>query len=245
MRRVYRHSNYWQPAEPYQLHSLKPYPRPSSSGFGYLLVASLSVFYIALIAYGSNLLTGIPFFICLIFAGILFAMKMYFLRRQPPLELSVNTGWDKVVGYLVTLIVSIVLAAYGLYGLSSQIRGSSDTQSKIMNPEQSHNSPIAKAFSNNLSVGGRKNDYITQKAWTSESELIRYNSVIELNNDPAQVVNENAAGASITDSSLKKFTKDTLSQSSYAMGCWILSAIIEALILILVIYLRPKYSYWE
>lgn len=313
MKRAHRELPYFQPMEPYHRQTMRPYPRHSGSGFGYLLVVLLSVFYIAIIANGMRLLSGTPFFVCLMFAGILFAMKMYFLRRQPPHELSVNSGWDKVVGYLASSIASVILAAYGLYGLSVQVGEASAAQPQIRylrqngNDQHVHNDRLSREQIE-LRVRELEEDLVKlskyqptpardKKVADFEVELLKFRKLLEAsprgfersgvinslvsqnqNDDdkshgegrivtqqdqatppdgqrdqpsPAyienlpQPVTEKPSNASPSDADLKNFAKATLSQSTYAMGCWIITTIVEVLILVLVIYLRPRYSYWE
>jgi hypothetical protein len=50
----------------------------------------------------------------------LYVAKCYFLRRQPLDKLAESGRWDKA-GYLATALLSVAIAAYGLYGLSAEV----------------------------------------------------------------------------------------------------------------------------
>src|SRR5262245_26036113 len=103
-------------------------PRPSGSAFAHLLIVLLSTFGIASSAYGFSVLTGLPFLIGVIVAVLLYATKMYFIRHQPLHEQMMSSGWDRVVGYLVTAFFYVALAAYGLYEFSLVKTAALETQ---------------------------------------------------------------------------------------------------------------------
>jgi hypothetical protein len=90
-------------------------PRPRRFGMGYLLIVLLSLVSILGTGYGFKMLTSLPFTGCLLATGILCMVKMYFLRCQPVIEPAINSGWDRFVGYAVTAIISVSLAALGVY----------------------------------------------------------------------------------------------------------------------------------
>ena len=304
-------ASYWRQPDPGPW-PMRPFPRPSGSVFGYLLVVLMSVFYIAVIANGLRLLTGSPFFLCLIFAGVLYAMKIYFLRRQPPHELAVNSGWDKVVGYLATSIVSVILAAYGLYGLNLQASEAFTTQTiaerKMQNDigQPANHNQLSREqmeirireLEEDLALLSKYQPTLARdkKIADFESELRMLRNLLEISKqDSAQpnikpsstwhrsgleksvvevsavmrqdwdtptggvrnqlspstraplspTVTEKSSYAPSSDDDLSDFVKATLAQTTSAIGCWIASAIIEVLILILVLYNRPRYSYWD
>lgn len=96
--------------------------RPRLRGFelGYLFIVLFSLVSIVGTAYGCRIMTNLSFIGCLVAMGILCLTKMYFLRDQPYLEQAVNAGWDRHVGYAVTTILSVSLAALGLYCYSQE-----------------------------------------------------------------------------------------------------------------------------
>jgi hypothetical protein len=90
-------------------------PRPRGFGMGYFLMVLLSIASILGATYGFKMLSNLPFTGCLLATSILCLTKMYFLRYQPVIEPAINSGWDRVVGYTVITIISISLAALGVY----------------------------------------------------------------------------------------------------------------------------------
>jgi len=256
MRGAFRESETCHPTDPYRRHTMRPYPRPSGSAFGYFLVVLLSLIYVGLTANGMRLLSGVPYFVCLIFNGVLYAMKLYFLRRQPPHELFVNSGWDKVFGYLATSIVSVPMAAYGLYGMSDEISKASVMPISVVYQRQNGTDQLLNKF--RLPVERREIriqesrvdlDQFPEHQQASARELKGAN--FETPGINWRIQNYNSSGTqqlpetSFADEHLKEFVKATLAQQTNAISCWIVAIIIEALLLILVVQHRPRYLYWE
>lgn len=137
--------------------------QPSHSTFGWLLLILLSILYIAGATCGITQLTGIPFFLASVVAGVLYLMKMFFLRRQLWYERFTSNGWDKIVGYVATAIVFTMLNAYGLYGIGMMLNGPPTRSPTLkaggalaIQPRKPLNSPLAKDEGAVLNVGEEK-----------------------------------------------------------------------------------------
>jgi hypothetical protein len=89
--------------------------QPSGLGMGYLLVGLMSVFLIFTNAYGFRRATNLPALMGLILAILLFAIKMYMLRRRPPHERASSSGLDRMLGYLAPMLLSIGLSAFAIF----------------------------------------------------------------------------------------------------------------------------------
>jgi hypothetical protein len=84
-----------------------------------LLIALLCCLSVAGCGYGITVLTDLSFIAGLPPSVLLCMTKLYFLRYQPAVEQAINSGWDRVVGYLIAAFFSVCLTAFGLYSLSA------------------------------------------------------------------------------------------------------------------------------
>ncbi|MCG3145299.1 MAG: hypothetical protein HONDAALG_02874 [Gammaproteobacteria bacterium] len=108
-RRWYSH---WQPPET-QIYNY-------DSGLGNLPIILLSAFGIAITANGISLMTGASFLFGLLVSLTLSGLKLYFLLRyEPRYEQRVPNRRDKVLGYVILVILLAVTSAFGLYGLGN------------------------------------------------------------------------------------------------------------------------------
>jgi hypothetical protein len=101
--------------------------QPGASGYssGYLLIAILSLISLVIAAAGVSSLTGLPFLACAFFAAIVYATKMYFIRPQVKYEEIIGINWDEMVFYLITAFIFVMLAAFGLFCLNSNVSAAS------------------------------------------------------------------------------------------------------------------------
>lgn len=194
-------------------------PRPSGSASAYLLIALLSAFGIASVAYGFSVLTGLPFPIGLVIAMTLCVPKMYFIRHQPPQE-----EWDSVVGYLVTAFFFVALAAYGLYEFSLVETAALETEQSIQSQPQASADPTMDPAHDGSVLSNEERAPLEPLRKVSRPEV--------------------SIGGSITG--LEGFIKATLAQSNKAIGCWLALALMEVFIRVLMRYNRPSYyPDWE
>jgi hypothetical protein len=200
-------------------------PRPSGSGFARLLIVLLSAFGIAWVAYVFSVLTRLPFLIGVIVAVVLCSTKMYFIRHQPLHEQMMSSGWDRLVGYLVTAFFYVALAAYGLYEFSLVKPAALETRRPT---QQQSQEPVDQAMGPPPEGSGLSDEERTpleppRRAARAEDASI---------------------GGSIRG--LEGFIKATLAQSNNAIGCWLALGLMEVLIRILAYQNRPRYyEEWE
>lgn len=296
---------WWGPS-PMQWTPPNSQSQSPNSGFGILLIVLLSIIYLAGAVSGLAQLTGIPFFGALIVAGILYLMKMYFLRRQLWYEQFSGNGWDRVAGYLATAVVFVTLVSYGLYGINLMIntppavtQASGLQHGDALQPErilpQPNEAPAPRRESSEPGASGEAwsqsdqplpvddpqteyredrprwwNDELrklksarkptddrslankppsqsvsTEKAGPqpeAKTERVVANSLISPNTDeiPKSAPFRLAPKATVPPVTLAGFVNDTLSQSNRALGCWLLSAILEGFIAMLVVFNRPQ-----
>jgi hypothetical protein len=200
-------------------------PRPSGSAFAYLLIVLLSAFGIASVAYGFSVLTGLPFLIGVIVAVILYSTKMYFIRHQPLQEQMMSSGWDRVVGYLVTAFFFVALAAYGLYEFGLVKTAAFETERPIqLQLQEPADSTVVPPHDSSDSSD------------EENAPLVPLRRVARVDDAPI--------GGSI--SGLEGFIKATLAQSNKAIGCWLALGLMEIFIRILTHHNRPRYyQEWE
>jgi hypothetical protein len=204
-------------------------PRPSGSAFAYLLIVLLSAFGIASVAYGFSVLTGLPFLIGLIVAVILYSTKMYFIRHQPLQEQMMSSGWDRVVGYLVTAFFFIALAAYGLYEFSlvkiAALETRQSIQSQLRAQLREPADPTIGPPPDNSESSGEERERLEP---------------------PMRAASPKDASIGGSINGLEGFIKATLGQSNNAVGCWLALGLMEVFIRILMRHNRPRYYYdWE
>lgn len=286
-------------------------PQPSQSSFGWLLLTLLSIIYLAGAVSGLAQLTGLPFFIAGIIAGVMFLMKMYFLRRQLWYEQFTSNGWDRVVGYLATALVFTMLTAYGLYGVNLRINGppalfltpEGDYGNSLLpeKPPQQHGDRQASCL---LTKEETATKVVVGELPESDKPLPADNPATKYREDrpvwwndllgkqrpiqkftddgtladkppssplgsgefrpPAEAVNDfvvvqpsgllsvedahdikpitlskNSGAPRVT---FEGFVNDTMSHSNHALGCWLLAAILEGFIVMLVNFNRPRYA---
>jgi len=200
-------------------------PRPSGSAFAYLLIVLLSAFGIASVAYGFSVLTGLPFLIGVIVSVILYSTKMYFIRHQPLQEQMMSSGWDRVVGYLVTAFFFVALAAYGLYELGLVKPPALETKQSLQSrPQEPADSTVVPPHDSSES---------------SDEERVP----LEPMRRAAREVDASIGGSI---GGVEGFIKATLAQSNIAIGCWLALGLMEVFIRILANRNRPRYYYdWE
>jgi len=88
------------------------------SGLRHLPVILLSAFSVATTANGISLMAGASFLFGLLVSLGLSGLKLYFLLRyEPRYEQRVANRRDKVLGYVILVILLAIAAAFGLYGL--------------------------------------------------------------------------------------------------------------------------------
>jgi hypothetical protein len=204
-------------------------PRPSGSAFAYLLIVLLSAFGIASVAYGFSVLTGLPFLIGLIVAVILYSTKMYFIRHQPLQEQMMSSGWDRVVGYLVTAFFFVALAAYGLYEFSLVKIAALETRQSIQSQLRAQLREPA-----DPTIGPPPD---SSESSGEERERLE---------PPMRAASPNDASIGGSINGLEGFIKATLAQSNNAVGCWLALGLMEVFIRILAHHNRPRYyEEWE
>ncbi|MGH9767002.1 MAG: hypothetical protein ACREAB_06145 [Blastocatellia bacterium] len=235
-------------------------PRPSGSALAYLLIVLLSAFGITSVAYGFSVLTGLPFLIGVIVAVILYSTKMYFIRHQPLQEQMMSSGWDRVVGYLVTAFFFVALAAYGLYEFSLVKIAASETRQSIQSQTQEPSGQTTGLPPDSSEISAEESSSLESRRRAARADEIRKllrgeplagsENVEKTKPDAAsnESSNDNSTGASIGGSigSLEDFIKATLAQTNNAIGCWLVLCLMEVFIRILVHHNRPRYYYeWE
>jgi amino acid transporter len=218
-----------------------PQPRPSGYGVGYLLIIILSAFLVLSGAKGFITLTGLSYLVGVLLVAILCMTKMYFLRYQPIIERTVNSGWDRVVGYAATAFFLVALAAFGLYCVSSDGIADSGVVKSTLAAPQSTLSLDAPVDGSGIVVGAEKNGKGKLRKTSSESLRLSLLDQKEsaANTAPPQPAEIQKTTGSV--GSVRAFVNDTFSQRNAALGCWIITMIVEISILILVLHNRPRY----
>jgi hypothetical protein len=172
------------------------------------LIAILSLISIVTAAAGVSSLTGLPFMVCAFFAAIVYATKMYFIRPQVQYEEIVEINWDKMVFYLITAFIFVMLAAFGLYCLNGKASAAS-----VYRQPNGEERPAA----------GQDDDTSTVEPAKKE----------EKSNDNSSTDN------------IRRFLRETVAMTTYAMGCWFVPAVLEILIVLLIFHNRTRYEYWD
>jgi len=228
-------------------------PQPSGSASAYLLIVPLSVFGGVAAAYGFSVLTELPFTISLIVAAILYLTKMYFFRSQTPQEQAMNTGWDRMAGYLVTAFLFVALAAFGLYEFSNNEIAAPEIRPPIAGQSREDFSQPRDAAPNAFettaeeasdSESRRKADRATEFRKLLAPEPLVNNQPLR----PARAENVSfslSTGAPINASTggHESFIKATMAQNANAIGCWIALLVMEVFVVMLVSHNRPRYVY--
>jgi hypothetical protein len=216
-------------------------PRPSGYGAGYFLIVILSAFLILSGAKGFIILTGLSYLVGVILVAILCMTKMYFLRYQPIIERTVNSGWDRVVGYATTAFFLVALAAFGLYCLSSDPVADSGVVKSTFAAPQSTLSLDAPADGSGIAFGPEKSGEGRLRKKSPQPlgmELLAQKESSANTPSPKPGEIQKTIGSV---GSVKAFVSDTFAQRNAALGCWIITAIVEISILILVLHNRPRY----
>ncbi len=236
----------------------------TDQGSGKLLIIILSAFVILAAAKGVSHLTGLPYLFALILAAVMCVTKMYFLRYQPPQEIAMDNGWDRLVGYAVTSFFFIALAAFGLYGFAVAVGASSLGQKPVNDqlPVDSQSFRDSPTSGESKSANGEGSEVQIDDRTVLTKSIADKSSPTplpkELNETPALTkrlevdqpddVNISKLTWPLKQSNrvdgLKAFVSGTLTQNTYALGCWLVPAILEAIILALVLHNRPRVYYY-
>ncbi len=221
-------------------------PQPSGSPFAYLLIVLLSVFGGGAAAYGVSALTKLPLPVSLIVVVILYSTKMYFIRRQPPQERMMNSGLDRVVGYLVSAFFFVALAAFGGYEFNRGKNVASETRQEVI-----VNSLVRPPNGFGTSAEDKSDSEPQLKASETE-EFSRFPTIEPLvSAQSPRLVRKEAvssdhstvAPTNVATSGLEGFITATLAQTDDAVFCWIAALALEVFIVTLALYNRPRYVY--
>jgi hypothetical protein len=199
----------------------------------------VSAFGVATAANGLSLVLDASFIISMLIVGTLYGFKLYFLmHRQPRFERTPGGQRDKVFIYLILAFIMLALMSFGLYGFGNTSEAATPLRNRAEIEQQASagESPISQLDAADAKTesdtAGELAPLLPPSEWNRRS----------LAQKPAdQQPDKPNDQESFTD-----FISATRKKGTYAIVCWIIAGVIEALTLILALRNPPPSDpYWD
>jgi hypothetical protein len=206
---------------------------------GYLPMVLASAFGITMNANGFSLVTGLPFLAGMGFAMFIYVVKMKLIVRSEPDDSESRSIGRSLLGYAAQAVLFITLGAFGLFGFGG--RSSAGLLLGLTLPENGGNEvaiaqngrghrETAELYA--IKGGGNAENAAHVGLFLTSGDgknlsLLRYAPPVE----------------ALKASSFLGFVQATIGKSTFAIICWIVVAVLEFVVIILMRQIQIEQSY--